>query len=86
MVWTDLFINLGYTGVFLISLIGAASVFIPSPYTATYYILGTALNPLFIAIARGLGSALGELTGYAAGYFGQVFIDEKQKRKMFYLM
>ena len=86
MSWVDIFINLGYVGVFLISAIGAASIFIPIPYSASYYMLGASLNPLYIAIAGGLGSAVGELSGYAAGYFGQVFIDEKQKRKMFYLM
>ena len=86
MNWLDVFINLGYVGVFLISALGAASIFIPIPYSATYYMLGTSLNPLYIAIAGGLGSAVGELSGYAAGYFGQVFIDEKQKKRMFYLM
>ena len=80
MVWTDLFINLGYTGVFLISIIGAASVFIPIPYTATYYILGTALNPLFIAIAGGLGSALGELTAMPQDILGR-YLSTRNRRE-----
>ena len=80
------FIQLGYIGVFILSVIGSASVFFPIPYTISYYLLGATLNPFFIAIAGGLGSAVGELVGYIIGYFGQKFIDEERKKRMFYLV
>lgn len=86
MDWIALFTQFGYLGVFLISFIGALSVVVPVPYTLAYYYLGTTLDPLLIAIAGGLGSAVGEISGYALGYFGQTFIGEERKRRMVYLM
>lgn len=56
------------------------------PYTISYYILGITMDPLYIAIAGGLGSAIGEIGGYMLGYFGQALIDEKYKRRMSYLV
>lgn len=84
--WVNLFAQFGYLGVFLISFLGCLSVIIPIPYTIIYYILGVTLDPLFIALAGGFGSALGEISGYAAGYLGQNLVDEERKRKMTYLM
>jgi len=84
--WINIFVQLGYLGVFLISIIGSLSVIIPIPYTIAYYVLGVTLDPLLIALVGGFGSALGEISGYAIGYLGQTFIDEKRKRKMMYLM
>lgn len=82
----ELFASLGYLGVFLLSFIGSLSVVIPVPYTVAYYILGITLDPIYIAIAGGLGSALGELGGYTLGYFGQTLIGEKYKKNMSYFV
>ena len=84
--WVSIFVQLGYLGVFLISLIGSLSVIVPIPYTIAYYILGVTLDPLLIALVGGVGSAIGEISGYSIGYFGQTLIDEERKRKMTYLM
>jgi membrane protein YqaA with SNARE-associated domain len=84
--WIDYLVQFGYPGVFLLSFIGAITVIFPIPYTLTYYVLGATLDPLFIAIAGGLGSALGEFSGYVLGYFGRAIVSEDHQRRMLYLL
>ena len=81
-------IQYGYLGIFLISLLGATSVFIPIPSSVVIFALGgnPVFEPLWIAIVAGLGAAVGELTGYAIGLGGRKIIGEKYKRKMDILM
>ena len=61
----------GYLGAFLISLLSSATIILPIPGLALIFALGDAYNPFLIGIAAGAGSALGEITGYMAGYSGQ---------------
>ena len=61
----------GYFGIFLISLIGALSIFFPIPYTVVIFTLGQSFEPLWIAVAAGLGSAVGEFSGYLLGFGGE---------------
>ena len=61
-------IQFGYFGVFLVSLISALTVIIPIPYTLLLYALGSTLDPVLLALSSGLGSALGEVSGYGLGY------------------
>ncbi len=61
------FATLGYFGVFIISLMGAATVLIPVPSWALVISMGRVLNPYLVGIAAGIGSGLGEITGYIAG-------------------
>ncbi|MFQ6095461.1 MAG: YqaA family protein [Candidatus Bathyarchaeia archaeon] len=76
----------GYFGVFLISLIGALSILLPIPYTIIIWGLGTFLDPFLIAIAGGLGSALGEISGYILGYYGRAIISEERQRKIDFML
>ena len=62
--------GLGYVGVFLISLLGSATLFLPAPSYLFVITLGGVLNPLAVGMVAGLGAALGELTGYLAGRAG----------------
>ncbi|MFH1785248.1 MAG: VTT domain-containing protein [Candidatus Micrarchaeota archaeon] len=57
----------GYLGVFLISLIASATLFFPAPGWAAVIAMSGFLNPVYLGLAAGIGSALGELTGYVAG-------------------
>ena len=68
----------GYLGAFLISLITSATIILPVPGIAVIYLLGDTLNPVLIGLAAGAGSALGEITGYMAGFSGQT-VFEKSK-------
>jgi len=76
----------GYFGVFLISLIGSLSIIIPVPYTLLIYVMGGVLNPILVAIASGFGSAIGEFSGYALGYYGRAVISEERQRKMGFMV
>ena len=66
----------GYPGVFLISLLGNATVILPAPSLAVVFSMGGVLNPFFVGLVAGVGEALGELTGYLAGYGGQAVIED----------
>jgi len=78
----------GYLGIFSISLIGSMSLFIPIPYPIAIFALGANLgfDPLWIAVAAGLGSAIGEFSGYLIGVGGRKAIGQKYKTKMDFLM
>ena len=79
-------LQFGYLGVFMISFIGSASVIFPVPYTIVIFFLGGVLDPLFVAISGGLGSALGEFSGYVLGYYGRKIVSEERRRKMDYML
>jgi membrane protein YqaA with SNARE-associated domain len=67
---------------FLISLIGSLSIFFPIPYTVIIFTLGQTYEPVWIALAAGLGSTIGEFSGYLLGFGGRKVISEKYKKKM----
>ncbi|UCH70912.1 MAG: DedA family protein [Candidatus Bathyarchaeota archaeon] len=78
--------NYGYFGIFLISLIGALSIFFPLPYTVVIFTLGGVFDPFLIAVAAGLGSAVGEFSGYLLGYYGRRAISAERQRKMEFMV
>ena len=82
----NLALQYGYFGIFLISLLGASSIIFPIPYTVIIFTLGGTFEPLWIAVAAGLGSAIGEFSGYLLGFGGRKAISEKYKRKMEFLV
>jgi len=63
--------NYGYIGIFLISIAANATIIIPLPGVAFTTAMGAIFNPVGVAVAAGLGAALGELSGYLAGFSGQ---------------
>jgi membrane protein DedA with SNARE-associated domain len=74
----------GYAGVFLISLVGSASILLPSPAVASVIGGGALLDdflgvPAFIwvGLIAGIGEALGEFSGYAAGYGGRIVFENR---------
>jgi len=67
--------KLAYGGAFLVMLIANATVILPVPGLIVVYSLGGTLNPLLVGLFAGPGAALGELTGYAAGFGGSAVID-----------
>jgi membrane protein YqaA with SNARE-associated domain len=74
----------GYGGVFIVTLLGAATLFIPGPTMIAAFVVGSLLNPSLVALVAGLGSALGETTGYAAGYASQAVIMPKERKDSWY--
>ena len=85
---SQLLLQYSYFGVFVLSFVGTASIIIPIPYTLIIFTLSLTgqWNSSLLIIAGGLGSALGELTGYALGYFGRRIVSEERQRKMTYLV
>lgn len=65
----------GYPGIFLISFMAYATVLLPAPGVALVFTMGSVFNPLGVALAAGTGAALGELSGYLAGFSGQAVVE-----------
>ena len=78
--WFDLQ-DVGYSGVFLVNLVGSAAVVVPVPGLAAVC-AGTAaalgLNFVILAISGAIGSTIGEFTGYLAGYGSQGVIQKSR--------
>ncbi len=64
----------GYLGIFLVTLISSCTVIFPVPGELVVIAAAAIWHPLLIGIVASVGGALGELTGYAAGYWGQAVI------------
>ncbi len=85
--WLEQFArDYGYPGIFLISFLGAVSIVVPIPYTVIIFMMGHSLNPFFVAVSGGLGSAVGEFFGYFLGYYGRAVISKERQRKMDYIL
>jgi membrane protein DedA with SNARE-associated domain len=65
----------GYAAVFLVGLVSNATIVLPVPGLAVSSVMGGVFNPWIVGLVGGLGQALGELTGYMAGYSGQTLVD-----------
>ena len=68
----------GYLGVFLLALLGYATIFLPAPVAIVVFSMGARLSPLGVAFAAASGAALGELSGYLAGFSGQAVIENNR--------
>lgn len=71
--------NYGYLGIFLISLLGNATIVLPVPVILTAFLGGGIFNPLAVAVVTSLGATIGELTGYLAGISGRGLVENKGK-------
>jgi membrane protein YqaA with SNARE-associated domain len=69
----------GYVAVFLVGVISNATLILPVPGLAVSSVLGSVFNPWAVGLVAGVGQALGELTGYMAGYGGQTWLDEHSR-------
>jgi membrane protein YqaA with SNARE-associated domain len=76
----------GYPGVFVISVLGNATLIFPVPAIAVVFAMGAVLNPILVGIVAGIGAGLGEMTGYIAGYGGSVLIKNGVYEKIAALM
>jgi len=74
----------GYAGVFVVTMLGAATLFIPGPTMIATFAVGAILNPMLVALVAGLGSAIGETTGYAAGYASRAVVTPRERKDTWY--
>lgn len=68
----------GYIGIFLISILGNATIVVPAPVILTALVGGGIFNPFAVGVIAALGATVGELTGYMAGLGGKVFIEKNK--------
>jgi membrane protein YqaA with SNARE-associated domain len=68
----------GYPGIFLLSVLSNATLILPAPGIAITFAMGAVFDPFLVAVFAGAGSALGELTGYLAGFSGRGVAERTQ--------
>jgi len=69
----------GYLGIFLISILGNATIILPVPVVLTAFVGGGIFNPFWVGAITAVGASIGELTGYLAGAAGQIVIAKDQR-------
>ena len=73
----------GYAGLFLISILGNATIVLPVPTLVTAFVGGGVFNPILVGVISAAGATIGELTGYLAGMGGQAIIDNRELHERF---
>jgi len=67
--------SLGILGIFIINVIGSATLFLPAPGIASVIAGGIVFSPFIVAVVAALGSAIGDMVGYILGRSGkEVFL------------
>ena len=69
----------GYAGAFLIALASSATIIFPAPGWAVIVAMSRSYDPVLLGMAAGIGSAIGELTGYVAGEGARSALDGRIK-------
>ncbi|MGI2336693.1 MAG: YqaA family protein [Dehalogenimonas sp.] len=70
----------GYLGAFLISALLNATVVLPAGNFLVLAALGATMPaPTFVGLAAALGAAIGEMTGYLAGFSGRAVVPQHHK-------
>lgn len=67
---------IGLLVLFGLAALSTATLILPAPGLALTALAGSAGDPLLVGIVAGLGQAVGELTGYAAGWSGQSLLPD----------
>ena len=76
--------TLGYPGIFIINVIGSATIVLPAPGLAFVFAASAlksssgelVFNWFWVGVAAGIGATLGELSGYGAGFSGQAIAEK----------
>jgi len=66
---------LGYPGIFLVSMLANATLILPVPGVLFTSAMGAVFNPFWVAVAAGSGAAVGEISGYLAGFSGRGIVE-----------
>ena len=69
---------LAYLIVFGVTFLASCTIVIPAPGAAVVIAAASIWNPIIVAMVASVGSSLGELTGYYAGYVGEKIIVNEQ--------
>ncbi len=66
----------GYLSIFLLTMVGNASVVLPAPAFLTALAGGTVFNPVLVGLVAAAGATIGELTGYMLGMSGRAAVED----------
>jgi uncharacterized membrane protein YdjX (TVP38/TMEM64 family) len=69
---------IGLLVLFGLAALSSATLILPAPGLALTAIAGTAGDPIVVGVVAGLGQAVGELTGYLAGWSGRTLLPDNQ--------
>jgi uncharacterized membrane protein YdjX (TVP38/TMEM64 family) len=69
----------GYPGIFLFSILANATILVPVPGVVFTSAMGAVFNPFWVSVAAGSGAAIGELSGYMAGFSGQAVVENSAR-------
>lgn len=69
----------GYFGLFIFNMLGSATLFLPAPLFLTAFTAAAIYHPVLVAVVASAGSAIGEITGYIAGYGAKELLDKNIK-------
>ncbi len=69
----------GYPGIFLFSILANATILVPVPGVVFTSAMGAVFNPFWVSMAAGAGAALGELSGYMAGFSGRAVVENRDR-------
>ncbi len=69
---------LAYLIVFGVTFLASCTILVPAPGAAVVIAAASIWNPVIIALVASVGSTLGEITGYYAGYLGEKIIIDEQ--------
>ena len=69
----------------LIGFLRSFTIFFPSPFFVLIFPLLEHFSPFWLGIFFGIGSALGELTGYYTGFFSQRIFFKKYEKYLKYV-
>jgi uncharacterized membrane protein YdjX (TVP38/TMEM64 family) len=67
---------IGLVVLFGLAALSSATLIVPAPGLALMAIAGTAGDPIVVGVVAGLGQAVGELTGYVAGWSGRTLLPD----------
>jgi membrane protein YqaA with SNARE-associated domain len=79
--WLADFSSYGYLGLFVVSVVGNATILLPAPSLAATFLAGGIFNPILAGVVSGAGMAIGELSGYMAGYGGTAILDPRDLKR-----
>lgn len=74
----DVLKTYGYFGGFVLGILSAFTLFIPSPAFIAVAAMATFLDPLMLGIAAGIGSGIGEMTAYIVGRGAEAAVHKRK--------
>ena len=66
----------GYIGIFFLSILANGTIILPAPGIAIVFTMAAVFNPFWVAVSSAAGAAIGEMSGYMAGFSGQAVVEQ----------